>query len=79
MSIRCLSILILITSALLLSCNAIDTEYKWASTIPIYYVPLSSINSEDELNYYLNNDNIVIFYIDKKYNIERKDWILDKL
>ena len=79
MSIRCLSILILITSALLLSCNAIDTEYKWASTIPIHYVPLSSINSEDELNYYLNNDNIVIFYIDKKYNIERKDWILDKL
>ncbi|GBF35945.1 hypothetical protein [Methanofervidicoccus abyssi] len=79
MSIRCLSILILITSALLLSCNAIDTEYKWASTIPIYYVPLSSINSEDELNYYLDNDNIVIFYIDKKYNIERKDWILDKL
>ena len=56
-----------------------DIEYKWISTIPVHYVPLSSISSEDELNHYLNNNDIVIFYIDERYNIKRKGWILNKL
>ncbi|ABR56323.1 hypothetical protein [Methanococcus aeolicus] len=46
-------------------CNAMN--YKWSSTIPIEYIPLSSITSEKQFDYYLNNENIVIFYTDKNY------------
>jgi len=79
MSSRYLSILIFITFLSLLSCYALDTEYKWASTIPIQYIPLSSITNEDELNYYLNNGDIVIFYIDDEYDRMRDNWKLYKL
>jgi len=53
-------------------------EYKWYSTIPIEYVPLSTIDNEKQLNRYLNNDNIVVFYIDRDYNPKRDDWVLYK-
>ena len=79
MSTRNLFTLIFITFILLLSCHAIDTKYKWVSTIPIHYVPLSSITSEDQLNYYLKNDDIIVFYIDDKFNRRRDDWKLYKL
>ncbi|HIQ32707.1 MAG TPA: hypothetical protein EYH55_04430, partial [Methanothermococcus okinawensis] len=76
MSPRYLIFIILLS---LLSCYALDVEYKWASTIPIKYIPLSSITNEDELNYYLNNEDIVIFYIDEEFNRRRDDWKLYKL
>ena len=64
---------------IILLANNYAMEYKWSSSIPIDYVPLSTINNENQLNKYLNNDNIVIFYIDKDYNLKRDDWILYKL
>ncbi|MBW9223036.1 hypothetical protein KKP90_00335 [Methanothermococcus sp. SCGC AD-155-E23] len=72
-------LLIFIVGVSLLSCHALDVEYKWASTIPVKYIPLSSITTEEELNYYLNNKDIVVFYIDNEFNIRRDEWKLYKL
>ncbi|HID47459.1 MAG TPA: hypothetical protein EYP47_01995 [Methanococcaceae archaeon] len=72
-------ILILILFISFLSCYALDVDYKWVSTIPIRYVPLSSISSEEELNYYLNSEDIVVFYIDHNFKIRRDEWKLYKL
>ena len=72
-------LLILIVGVSLLSCQALDVEYKWASTIPVKYIPLSSITTEEELNYYLNTEDIVVFYIDDKFKIGREEWKLYKL
>jgi len=46
--------------------------------MPIKYIPLSSINGEKQLDYYLNNEDIVIFYMDEKYSIKDDDWMLYK-
>ena len=53
-------------------------NYKWTSTIPVEFVPLSSIDNQTQLEYYLNKHNIVVFYIDEKYSIKSNDWILYK-
>jgi hypothetical protein len=53
-------------------------EYKWTSTIPVEFVPISSISNSNQLDNYLNNNNIVIFYIDKDYSMRYDDWILHK-
>ncbi len=67
---------IIISCVLMNTCNAM--EYKWASSIPVKYVPLSAINNSNQLNHYLNSKNIVIFYMDGKYNPEKDNWILYK-
>ncbi len=63
---------------LLLLNSSFAMNYKWSSTIPIEYVPLSSITTEKQLNNYLNNDNIVVFYMDNDYS-KKDDWKLYKL
>ncbi len=42
-----------------------EVEYKYASSIPINFVPLSKINSVEELKYLLNDNNtLTIFCLD---------------
>jgi len=43
--------------------------YKWASTIPVEFVPLSNMDNSKEVDYYLNKPNIVIFYIDDNFKL----------
>ncbi|AEH06391.1 hypothetical protein Metok_0404 [Methanothermococcus okinawensis IH1] len=54
-------------------------EYKWSSTIPIEFVPLSSIHDKSELDNYLSNSNIVLFYMDDDFIKNPKNWILYEL
>lgn len=46
--------------------------YKWASTIPVEFVPLSSMDNLEQIDYYLNKPNIVIFYIDENFKINNR-------
>ena len=52
-------------------------NYKWSSTIPVEFVPLSNIDDENKLEHYMSKSNIVIFYedcnINKSYNSTIRD------
>ena len=76
MKSKYLIIIIGIVFALFNTCHAIN--YKWSSTIPVEFVPLSSIDNSKQLDYYLNKQNIVVFYMDDNYSIKTDEWILYK-
>jgi hypothetical protein len=48
------------------TCNAMN--YKWSSTIPVEFVPLSNVDDENKLEYYMLKSNIVVFYEDKDFS-----------
>jgi len=48
------------------TCNAMN--YKWSSTIPVEFVPLSNVDDENKLEHYMLKSNIIIFYEDEDFN-----------
>ncbi|AEF96541.1 hypothetical protein [Methanotorris igneus] len=59
----------LIVLFMLMNISSANIPYKWTSTIPVYFVPISSINN---VSYYLSSDSIVVFYIDKDFECNEK-------
>ncbi|WP_292459954.1 hypothetical protein [Methanothermococcus sp.] len=74
-----LSYLLITCMILLVMGVSYALPYTWSSTIPVEIVPLSHINNKNELEGYLSDPNIVLFYIDDNFTKNPKNWILYNL
>ncbi|EHP89683.1 hypothetical protein [Methanotorris formicicus] len=62
-------VILLIMLFVLMGVSSADVSYKWASTIPIQFVPISSIDNVSE---YLSSNSVVVFYIDRNFEYNEK-------
>ncbi|MCS3900771.1 hypothetical protein [Methanococcus voltae] len=49
-----------------------EVAYKWVSEEPIKFIALSNIQSEYELEKYLNSDDLIVFYLDENFRVNNE-------